>query len=191
MNTPALQHDDVETVRHALHACADDLTSTPPDGLAAEYVDAVEDIARGGGVQWPDTDVIARDLIAAASELAPGTSLLPVAIPHVLRPLAAAALERHAIEIERESGGEMDAGSAEAAEVERAQRLAELVLAPAVPVEARRWSGGWELYALGSEDLVTQVQDLDDAPAKVRELLETVFPGSDFSEVVFDIWKKG
>lgn len=182
----ALHREEVETLRHALHACADDLISTPADGLAPEYVSAVEDITRES-MQWPVTDVIGYDLIAATTELEPDSSRLPEAIPHVLRPLATAALERHAIEIEQESGGDMDAGSAEAAEVERALRLADRVLAPAVHVTARRWRGGWELHVLGSADLVTQVEDIDDAPAMVRDLLETVFPGADFSKVFFAI----
>lgn len=105
----------------------------------------------------------------------------------MLRPLAAAALERYAIEIEQEAGEDMDAGSSEQAEVDRAGHLLNLLLELAVRVEARRWSGGWELYVLGSQDLVTQVEDIDDAPTMVRDLLETEFPGADFSEVVFDV----
>lgn len=187
MNTSALHRKEVETLRYALHACADDLISTPPDGLVPEYVNAVEDIAHGGSVQWADTDVIANNLIAAASELESDTSLLPEAIPPALRRLAAAALERLAIDIEQESASDMGAGSAEAAEVERALRLADRVLGPGVHVTARRWSGGWELYVLGSADLVTQVEHIDDAQAVVRDLLETVFPGADFSRVFFTI----
>lgn len=71
--------------------------------------------------------------------------------------------------------------------MERAERLAKLLLGLTVRVDARRWSGGWELYALGNEDLVTQVENIDGAPAMVRDLLETEFPGADFSKVVFDV----
>lgn len=187
MDTAPLDRDDVETLRRALNGCADDLMSTPPDGLAPEYVNAVELIAKGDGVQWPDTDILGSELVKSASELEPQASRLPAAIKPVLRPLAAAALERYAIEIEQEAGGDMDAGSVEQAEVDRAEHLLNLLLEVAVRVDARRWSGGWELYVLGSQDLVTQVEDLDDAPTMVRDLLETEFAGADFSEVVFDV----
>ncbi|WP_263310246.1 hypothetical protein [Brachybacterium atlanticum] len=187
MITAPLDRDDVETLRRALNGCADDLMSTPPDGLAPEYVHAVELIAKGGGVQWPDTDILGSDLMKTASELEPDVSRLPEAIPPVLRPLAGAALERYGIEIEQEAGGDMDARSFEQAEVDRAELLVNLLLELAVRVDAKRWSGGWELYVLGSEDLVTQVEDIDDAPTMVRDLLETVFPGTDFSAVVFDV----
>lgn len=187
MNSAPLDRDDVETVRRALSGCADDLMSTPPNGLAPEYVQAMENVARGGGVQWPDIDIIGRDLMTVASELEPGSSRLPESIKPVLRPLAAAALQRYAIGIEQESGGEPEAGSAEAADVGRAVRLADVMLELAVRVDVRRWSGGWELYALGSADLVTQVEDIDDARTMVRDLLETEFPGADFSKVVFDV----
>lgn len=187
MDTAPLDRDDVETLRRALGGCADDLMSTPPDGLAPEYLNAVELIAKGDGVQWPDTDILGNELIKSASELEPQASRLPGAIKPVLRPLAAAALERYAIEIEQEAGGDMDAGSVVQAEVDRAEHLLNLLLELAVRVDARRWSGGWELYVLGSQDLVTQVEDLDDASTMVRDLLETEFAGADFSEVVFDV----
>lgn len=187
MNSAALDRDDVATMRRALNGCADDLMSTPYDGLAPEYVQAVEDISRLGGVQWPETDIIGQDLLSFASELEPGSSLLPDALKPVLRPLAAAALHRHAVEVEQESGGELKAGSDADVEIDRAVRLASLVLGPAVRVTARRWSGGWELYALGIEDLVTRVGSLEDAPRLMRDLLETEFPGADFSKVQFDI----
>lgn len=187
MTTAPLDREDVETLRRALNGCADDLTSTTPDGLAPEYVHAVELIAKGGGVQWPDTDILANDLLKASSELEPGVSRLPEAITPVLRPLAAAALERYGIEIVQEAGGDLDAGSSGQAEVDRAEHLVNLLLELAVRVDAKRWSGGWELYVLGSRDLVTQVEDIDDAPTMVRDLMETVFPGADFSEVVFDV----
>lgn len=185
MNRSALEPADTEIVRRALSSCADDLTSTPSDGLAPEYVHEVEAIARLGRLEWPDE--IGRELLRVASELEPGTTRLPTLIPRILRPLAAAALQRYAIEMEQESGGKVNAGSAEAAEAERAMRLADATLELTVNVDARRWSGGWELYALGSKDLVTQVENIDDAPAMVRDLLETDFPGADFSKVIFDV----
>lgn len=191
MDAVPLDRDDVEALRRALNGCADDLMCTPPDGLAPEYVNAVELIAKGGGVQWPDTEIFGNDLVKTASELEPQVSRLPEAIKPVLRPLAAAALERYAIEIEQEAGGDMDAGSVEQAEVDRAEHLLNLLLELAVRVDTRRWSGGWELYVLGSQDLITQVEDLDDAPTMVRDLLETEFPGADFSEVVFDVRTAG
>lgn len=187
MTTAPLDRDDVATLRRALNACADDLMSTPPDGLAPEYVHAVELIAKGGGVQWPDTDILGNDLLKVASELESQASLLPEAIPPTLRPLAVAALERYGIEIEQDAGGDMDSGSSEQAEVDRAEHLVNLLLELAVRVDARRWSDGWELYVLGSEDLVTQVEDIDDAQTMVTDLLETEFPGADFSAVVFDV----
>lgn len=187
MNSSPLDRDDVETVRRALNGCADDLMSTPPDGLDPDYVQALEYIGQGGGVQWPDTDIIGHDLMKSASELEPGSSRLPESVKPILRTLAAAALRRYAMEIEQESGGVPDAGSAEAVDAERAERLAEQTLELSVRVDARRWSGGWELYALGSADLVTQVANFRDAPAMVRDLLETEFPGADFSRVAFDV----
>lgn len=187
MSTSVLEHDDVEIVRRALSSCADDLMSTPPDGLAPTYVHAVESIAKGTVAEWPYTDTIGRELMMLGSELAPGKSRLPESIKPFLRPLAAAALKRYAMEIEQESGGELEDGSAEGAEVDRAVQLADMVLEPTVNVEARLWSGGWELCALGSKDLVTQVENIDDAPAQVQDLLETEFPGSDFSKVIFDV----
>ncbi len=57
----------------------------------------------------------------------------------------------------------------------------------AVRVDARPWEHGWELYVLGSSDLVTQVEDLEDAPAQARDLMETWFPGADFSRVKFAV----
>lgn len=185
MNRSALDSAAAEIVRRALNSCADDLTSTPSDGLAPEYVQAVEVISRVDGLEWPDE--IGRELLRVASEINPGTTRLPASIPPALRSLVAAALQRYAIEMEQESGGELEDGSAEAAEVERAMHLADVTLEPAVNVDARRWSGGWELYALGSKDLVTQVENIDDAPAQVRDLLETEFPGADFSKVIFDV----
>lgn len=187
MSSAPLDRDNVQTLRRALNACADDLMSTPPEGLAPEYVHAVELIAKGGGVQWPDTDILGRDLMKTASELEPGVSRLPEAVTPVLRPLAAAALERYGMEVEQEAGGDMDGGSVEQAEVDRADHLVNLLLELAVRVDVKRWSGGWELYVLGSEDLVTQVEDIDDTPTMARDLLETVFPGADFGEVVFDV----
>lgn len=187
MSTSVLKHDDVEIVRRALSSCADDLMSTPPDGLAPAYVHAIESFAKGTVAEWPYTDTIGRELLMLGSELAPGESWLPESVKPFLRPLAAAALQRYAMEIEQESGGELEDGSAEAAEVDRAVQLADMMLEPTVNVEARRWSGGWELHALGSKDLVTQVENIDDAPAQVRDLLETEFPGADFSKVIFDV----
>lgn len=67
MSSAPLDRDDVETLRRALNACADDLMSTPPEGLAPEYVHAVELIAKGGGVQRPDTDILANDLLKELS----------------------------------------------------------------------------------------------------------------------------
>lgn len=187
MISSPLDRDDVETIRRALNGCADDLMSTPPDGQYSEYVEALENLGQGGGVQWPDTGIIGRDLMTIAAELEPDSSRLPESITFVLRPLAAAALQRYAIGIEQEMRGALEAGSAEEADVERAERLAAQALALTVRVDARRWSGGWELYVLGIADLVTQVQDIDGAPAMVRDLLETEFPGADFSKVDFDV----
>lgn len=187
MNAPALDDAEVETIRLALSSCADDLTSTPSDGLAPEYIHAVENIAKGSVAEWPYTETLGRELMSVGSRLAPGESRFPESIEPYLRPLAASALQRYAMAIEQESGEDFDGVSAEAVEVERAERLAKLLLGLTVRVDARRWSGGWELYALGNEDLVTQVENIDGAPAMVRDLLETEFPGADFSKVVFDV----
>lgn len=56
-----------------------------------------------------------------------------------------------------------------------------------VAVHARRWERGWELYILGSEDLITQSDDLEDAPRMARDYLETIFPGANFLQVAFEI----
>lgn len=181
MNSSPLDRDDVETVLRALNGCANDLMSTPPDDLAPEYAQELENLGRGGGARWPDTGIIGRDLLSIAAELEPGSFRLPESITFVLRTLAAAALQRFAIGIEQEMRGALEA------DVKQGERLAVQALGLTVRVDARRWSGGRELCVLGSADLVTQVEDVDGAPVMVRDLLETEFPGADFSKVDFDV----
>lgn len=56
-----------------------------------------------------------------------------------------------------------------------------------VPVHARRWVRGWELYVLGNEDLITQGDDLEGAPRMARDYLETIVPRADFQQVEFEV----
>lgn len=51
-------------------------------------------------------------------------------------------------------------------------------------VEARRWSGGWELHI--ADEGVTQVRTLADARAQVIDYLETMHDG-DFSNVEVEV----
>lgn len=174
MSFEPLNEHDVATLRSALTGCADELMSTPPDGLRVEYARELEMIENAAGI-WPEQDIVGRDLINAGDRLEAGTSRLPEAVPVILRPIVASALRFDAAAAD---GGEPD---------HRALHLAMQTVAETARIDARRWPGGWELNVLGSSDLVTQVGDLAHAPAMARDLMETWFPGADFSRVHFEV----
>lgn len=66
--------------------------------------------------------------------------------------------------------------------IRRATRLTVQANADAVRVDARHWSGVWEMNVLGNDDLVTQVEDLTRPPVMARDMIETLLPVADISQ---------